>query len=333
MIEVTTYHFKTRLQANIMSLHNLIANGGKVLILGGYDKDWPDFREHPQLEFWSGDSAREIGAILRRHNNTLPANTKAVVISRFVSHTQMQVVMKQVRSRQLTVFPNKNTGEVKRILSEIINGVPALATTEFINKPRLSNTLTELPKPGPVVADTPVPVETKTETRTVEVPVESKAVEKPAERLIHARPGSIKALVLEYDQPELTPKNSALVIFQIARDKKITTTVNSLDQTIRQIRKEKGTFVPTRSPKAPAFSKAIEAKATPVTWKELRKDVEREVKTPADNLVRAFDDAIAALQLVRELTIKQQAETEQLRAYKERMQKRLATLLSPEENG
>ena len=296
-----------------MSLHNLVAHGGKVIVLGGYDKDWPDFRSHPQLEFWSGENAYEIGRILKQHNNKLPDNAKAVVISRFVSHAQLKIVMKEARKRQLTVFPNKNSGEVKRILSEIINGGEKKPVD---TPPRL---IKKLPEPEYVQQPILIPVSEATaeptEIRTVEVKADSKAIAKPITG--HARPGSVKSLVIEYDQPELTPKESARIIFNIAVDKKITTTLNSLDQTIRQTRKTKGTFIPQRVEKAPAFHRAIEKKV--------------EVKVDnRDNLVRAFDDAIAALQLARELAVKQQAENNELREYRLKMQQRLKALLGSE---
>lgn len=288
-----------------MSLHNLIANGGKVLILGGYDKDWPELRDQPQLEFWSGDSSKEIATILRQHNNTLPANVKAVIISRFVSHTQLAVVMKQARARHLTVFPNKNTGEVRRILSDILNGVPVHPITEFINQPRL----TAMTKPEPQPA-------------TVVEPVVEKPIEQPAPKIEIKRVGQIKALVLELDNPEYSIRESAHDILKIAEERKIITTLGSLDQTIRMVRKERGILVLTQPSKGhrKVPTSTVTPKPEPVK------------AIVADNLLRAFDDAIAALQLVRELALKQQTENEQLRTYKEKMIKRVATLLSLEED-
>lgn len=107
-----------------MSLHNLIANGGKIVILGGFNKMWPEFRQHPQLEFWSGDNKSSIARLLKRKGNTLPANTKAVIISHYVSHGSLEIVQRVARERHLTIFPNLSDGEVRRTLAEIVNGTP-----------------------------------------------------------------------------------------------------------------------------------------------------------------------------------------------------------------
>lgn len=107
-----------------MSLHNLIANGGKVVIVGGYNKEFEEFRAHPQLEFWTADDKTEMISLLKRKNGSLPRNARAVIISHFVSHSAIDKVMKDARNRKLIVFPNKLTGEVTKILKEITTAPP-----------------------------------------------------------------------------------------------------------------------------------------------------------------------------------------------------------------
>lgn len=99
-----------------MSLNNLISGGGKVLVVGGMAKAWESYRKFDQLEFWSGEQ-KEIVRTLR--DKPVPANCKAIIISRFISHSELSKVMSQARQRGITMFPNKNDGEIASLLDEI----------------------------------------------------------------------------------------------------------------------------------------------------------------------------------------------------------------------
>lgn len=99
------------------SLHNLIANGGKVLIIGGYNKSFTEFRDHPQLVFWSGES-NEIERKIK--NEVFPDPLKAVLISRFSNHKYLHSIMNEARKKRATIFAPLSDGELKRKLKEII---------------------------------------------------------------------------------------------------------------------------------------------------------------------------------------------------------------------
>lgn len=104
-----------------MSLDSLITNGGKIVIIGGYAKAWNGFRDNPQLEFWSGEQKDIVRAL---KDKDIPANTKAVIISRFISHSELGQVMDTCRKRNIVMFPNKSDGEVSNLLDEITSKLP-----------------------------------------------------------------------------------------------------------------------------------------------------------------------------------------------------------------
>lgn len=93
-------------------------NGGKVLVVGGYNKSFTDYRDHPMVEFWSGDDMRET----QRHiqNKDIPSNTRAVVISRFISHSTLEPLLEEARRRRLTIFPNLADGQVVEVLDRLV---------------------------------------------------------------------------------------------------------------------------------------------------------------------------------------------------------------------
>lgn len=130
-------------QEEVMSLHNLIASGGVVVIVGGHDKSWSEFRQHPQIVFWTGE---QKDVIRKLANGDLPANARGVIISRFISHSQLGKVQEIARRRHLTVFPNKNDGEVTRLLEEIMS-VPKVETVNAVP-----------PRPAPPVEAPPTKI-------------------------------------------------------------------------------------------------------------------------------------------------------------------------------
>lgn len=97
-------------------LSSLLTNGGKILIVGGYTKAWDSFKKYDQLEFWSGEQ-KDIVKFVR--DREIPANCKGVIISRFISHSELGIVMNKARARNLTVFANKADGEITSLLDQM----------------------------------------------------------------------------------------------------------------------------------------------------------------------------------------------------------------------
>jgi len=116
-----------------MSLHSLIANGGCVLVVGGLNKAWEDYRGHAQLKFWTGDT-NEIQRQIKSNDNRLPENTRAVILSRFLSHQQKRPLLDDARRRRAIIFDNRNEADIRKTLDEILDRViqPEPTTEEKI---------------------------------------------------------------------------------------------------------------------------------------------------------------------------------------------------------
>jgi hypothetical protein len=128
-----------------MSLHSLIANGGKVLVVGGtMNKGWESFRAHPAIVFWCG-SQSEIERHLKNGNN-FPDNVKGVVISRFISHAQSGKVMEEARRKRALILASKNDGEITRILEEIVTK-PEVKETHVVEGPHGTPMTVTAPEP------------------------------------------------------------------------------------------------------------------------------------------------------------------------------------------
>lgn len=277
-------------------LHNLIANGGKVIIVGGRNKTWESYRKHPQLEFWSGDDPAETGRVIRQHNNALPSNTHALIISKFISHSQLDVVMKDARRKRIVMFANLTDNEIFNKLDEII-GKDSMATT---------------PTPSP------------TPPKPVAKPITNVDLRKPGR-------GEVARLVQQHDVATLTINESAASLIQIAREKGFSTTDGTLRNLIGAHRRALG--IPSTRQKAmmaagatiitpiptPVPSAATVTKAEPVAKPTLKEPTAEEVT----DLLKLFDDAIAGLQLTRDAVQRMAVENRDLRVIKVRMEKLL----------
>lgn len=187
-------------------LNNLLLNGGRVLIVGGLNKAWESYRKFPQLEFWSGEQ-KDIQRFLRTRD--IPENCKAVVISRFISHSELNRILAQARKRGVTLFPNKNDGEVANLLEEM--------TCHLRNGA------------------------TMTVTETKANPVDSVNTNHilPPKKMGGHQPSKLHVLIpfMDFSQSDIT---NARALFKKAEELKVTTTVNSLAQFVRVHRRKVG---------------------------------------------------------------------------------------------
>lgn len=99
---------------------DLTKDGSKVIVVGGYSKAWESFKKYPQIEFWSGDQ-KDIKRIV--DNKSIPFGTKAIVISRFISHSELSKVMDEARNRNIPMLANKSDGEISSILDEATRNI------------------------------------------------------------------------------------------------------------------------------------------------------------------------------------------------------------------
>jgi hypothetical protein len=147
-----------------VNLHPLIANGGQVLVIGSKNTAWEPYRENAQLRFWSGDTV-EIQRELRAFNNRLPDNVRAIILSRFLSHTTKRVILADAKKRRLSIFDNKGDGEITKILDEILHpeppvnsrpapeiSVPPPAPPQKFGRGELIKFVTENIQPGGTIA-------------------------------------------------------------------------------------------------------------------------------------------------------------------------------------
>lgn len=105
-------------------LDKLLADGGKAVIIGGRHKNWKEYRDHPQLEFWSGDQDHDVMRSIRSHNNTLPANTKIAIVSKFIPHTASEIVVRSARVRGVKIFQNRTDGQISELLDILTLNLP-----------------------------------------------------------------------------------------------------------------------------------------------------------------------------------------------------------------
>lgn len=119
-----------------MSLHSLVATGGRVVVIGGrMNRQWERWANDPRIEFWTGDRS-EIERHLNKGNQNLPTNAHGVILSRFISHAVTTRIMEEARRRRLIIMGPKNDGEVTKLLEEITGDEkPLESLPPLVSKP------------------------------------------------------------------------------------------------------------------------------------------------------------------------------------------------------
>lgn len=100
-----------------------LVGGGSVLIVGSRSTNFDEtFRQHPRLTFWDSTDA---GAVDLRE---VPANTRVIICTRFMSHKTFGRLQRTAAKRQLVIIPGlNNTGEIKDVLSMALD-IPSTPT-------------------------------------------------------------------------------------------------------------------------------------------------------------------------------------------------------------
>lgn len=267
-----------------MSLHTLISGGGKVLLVGGMmNPNWAKFCKHPQLTCWNGDQ-KDIRQHFKREDN-FPDNTRIVILSKFISHTESTKVIEEARKKRAVIVGPLNDGEITRKLEEIFT--PLMSTTIPVPPPD--------PTPVPV-APTPSPVSATPPSKTI------------------AKRGVLDKLLAEIYDSSKTNIDEARRIFEIAKERGIPTTVESLGQKIYLYKKQHGIVSPRADGKTYVTPTDV-IHPLDVAIKELSGEMakisKKEPPTVEQNdLIKVIDDAITkqksailALELVREQII------------------------------
>src|SRR5262245_35027478 len=88
---------------------------GKVLVVGMKATNLPEeLREHPRVIVWSSQEERWT-------DKDIPSNTRAVFITRWISHVDFNNIIKQARKRGITVFNQEGTGLITKRIRELLS--------------------------------------------------------------------------------------------------------------------------------------------------------------------------------------------------------------------
>jgi hypothetical protein len=91
---------------------------GTVLIVGAKASNFDDeIRTHPRITIWDSQNESWIG-------KDMPDNTRAVFMTRFISHSTSSKILGEARKRQITIFNPEGTGIIVRQVKELLNLQP-----------------------------------------------------------------------------------------------------------------------------------------------------------------------------------------------------------------
>ena len=89
-------------------------SGGVVLIVGVKSSNFDDeIKTHPRVVIW--DSQQEHWT-----DKDMPQNTRAVFMTRFLSHSSSGKILAEARKRQITIFNPDGTGIIARQVKELL---------------------------------------------------------------------------------------------------------------------------------------------------------------------------------------------------------------------
>lgn len=95
---------------------------GIVVIVGAKASNFDDeIKSHPRVTIW--DSQNEHWT-----SKDLPDNTRAVFMTRFLSHAASSKIIGEARKRQITIFNPDGTGMIVKQVKELLNLAPKLMT-------------------------------------------------------------------------------------------------------------------------------------------------------------------------------------------------------------
>jgi len=95
---------------------------GSVLIVGTMPSNFGDeIKNHPRVIMWSSQNEHWL-------NKSLPDNTQAVFITRFIGHNAFDNIVTEARKRRITVFNPTGTGIIAKQVKELLNINPVQTT-------------------------------------------------------------------------------------------------------------------------------------------------------------------------------------------------------------
>jgi hypothetical protein len=268
-----------------MGLESVIHDGGKVLVVGGtMNPAWKSFENDPRVSFWCG-STSEIQRHLKNGNN-MPPNTKAVLISRFIGHSQASVVVAEARKKRALIVGSLNDGELTAKLEEI------LGTTR---------------KPAPVLP------------ASVVSPVLPANVVSTSE-LRNWQRGEQITFIAKHHKGEGTITEEARRLLALAATEKISSTHASFAAAVGIYRRKLG-FETRKSPTKPVIETPtiVDAPVVSAVTQPSTKPTAKPVVDEVDALLRMIDDSMATLGMVREKVVEFRAASDELAAFKKKL--------------
>jgi hypothetical protein len=276
-------------------------NGGRVLVVGGFtSRTLGALTRDPRVEVWDNDE-------MNRHPQ-IPANIRAVIMTRQVSHMASQNVIEQAAKRNLKTYRfAASAQEARDLLEEAFDVVahPPLPTMQQpLNTPRM------------IVAET-----------------------KPTETALEGlRPGSMTEYIARNANLSLPKSECCDAIWADIKKAFPNTTRDSVLQGIYAVKKKLGIaetgkpggFRPPRATNETTISAKPAEAAAPIESAPAQESPmptpasPKQLATPAgDDIVKLLDDAIVTLQLARDEMIR----TAEIRSENARLKDKLRKLL------
>lgn len=102
-------------------------SGGVVLIVGVKPSNLDDeIKSHPRVVIW--DSQQEHWT-----DKEMPANTRAVFMTRFLSHAAFGKIHAEARKRNINIFNPEGTGLIARQVKELLSIGPKIEKPKFVH--------------------------------------------------------------------------------------------------------------------------------------------------------------------------------------------------------
>jgi hypothetical protein len=256
--------------------------GGLITVIGARESNVPEYWNHPNCAFLSGDEAVKRG---------LPKNTRAVVFTRWVGHTAFKTILNMARKHDLWAYPIQGTGQLKRTLAGLLEPprppvVMAKATPAFVPPPPV---VPELVSPAPEPETSVVEPEAPELAVQPEPPAPSdpQPSEEPMAKWKITSPPPPRGEVTAWVRAQYTPTLKFADLIRLAEADKVPYKESSISAAFYAIKRG---VLPRQKPQKPNGAPPA---ATGGNGHALVVD------TP-DDLVRLIDDALAGLHLVRE---------------------------------
>lgn len=258
---------------------DLLSNGGVAVVVGVRGDNVTDaMRRHPQILCWDTTDAKT-------HNKSLPANTRALMITRFISHAMERRLRDEAKRRGIFAMPGLiTTGDVRDQLQLVVDRPsPSVVTPPapmvVVHKP-------EPPKPEPK-PDPPITV----------APVEKESPVK-APTLRPVKRGELQKFVIEHADPRVVAVaaiDESNRLWRLIRSQGIDTTRDSVRQAVWKYVEVRPSRTGSQTPVAGAGNGHHVTPALPTPEPEVeRRSVPRRDASAAggDALLTSLDEAM-----------------------------------------